>query len=97
MAASTTDYERVATAIVEGQVKIMGAAAQAIASKVTGLEYIAGTGARISSANPTDVIEALVQEFSRITGPLGMRLCWMSAQGVLQQHPDIRIPSFARY
>jgi len=96
MAATTAEFEAVANAIIEGQVKIMGPAAQSIAGKIAGLTYAPGTGAKIAGAGAT-VVDALVKEYSNVTGPLGARLCYMSAQPILSKNPDMKIASFDRF
>jgi hypothetical protein len=88
-------YEQAATAIIQGQVAIMGSAAERLVARVSGLEYLNGT-ARLTG-DGIHVLEALVREFSGVSGPLGARMCFASAQPVLSKHPEIKIPSFSRF
>lgn len=92
---TTTPQDEVATAIVSGQRRLMGEVAWKLAARVPGVrvddEQVQVTG------DPTDVIEGLVAEFSQITGPLGVRLCYTSAKAMLSRHPEMRIPSFMAF
>ena len=90
------EHEQIATAIVEGQAKIMGAVAYTMAQKVPGLAYAQGTGAKISG-DGISTLDKLVGEFAAVTGPLGARMCYMSARPVLDKYPAVKVPAFGRF
>jgi len=90
------EHEQIATAIVDGQAKIMGVIALTMAAKVPGLTYVQGAGVRISG-DGLDTLEKLVGEFAAVTGPLGARMCYMSAKPLLDRYPGVKVVAFDRF
>jgi hypothetical protein len=85
-----------ATAILRGQERVMGAqTANGIAAGIGGIEVDGET--RTATAVDVVAIDALVHEFRSISGPLGEMACWTAARGVFTRHPDLHIPSLARF
>lgn len=88
-------FDDIATAIIQGQGKVMGpAAAQDTARGVAGIT-VSPDGGAIALGAPT--IDALVKKFSAVSGPLGERICFMAAKPVLDRNPGVSIPAFARF
>lgn len=87
-------HDEVATAIVVGQTKLIGAVAVTLARKVPGVEVDA-SGATKIAGDGVAAIEALVSEYSTLTGQLGVRMCFNAAKDALAEHPEVTIPSFA--
>jgi hypothetical protein len=88
--------EMVAQAIIEGQAKLVGGVAYAIANRVNGVTVDQG-GVPTLSGDDIDAIDRLVKEYSSLTGPLGVRLCHEAAAPVLKAHPELQIPAFAAF
>ena len=91
MAAS---HDAVATAIVQGQAKVMGGVALDLAQTVDGL-LVDGSGNATVSGDGNAVLDKLVGQYSAITGPLGVRMCHTVAKQALVQNPDVQVPAFA--
>ena len=89
-------HDAVATAIVQGQLRVMGDVAISLAQAVAGLN-VAPTGAATVSGDGNQVLEQLVGQYSAITGPLGVRMCHTVAKAELAAHPDVTVPAFASY
>lgn len=88
-------YDDIATAIVQGQSKVMGAgAAVDLAKTVPGITVDAG-GKATAAGGPA--IDALVQKYKAVSGPLAERICFMAAKPALAKHPGLTISSFARF
>ena len=89
-------YDDIATAIVQGQSKVMGAGAACdVARGVPGTTV--GADGTTSVAAGAGTIDAMVKKFTDVSGPLGERICFMAAKPVLTQNPGVTIPSFARF
>lgn len=91
---SVAVHNEIATAIIRGQQKVMGKVAVSMAAKVLGKD-VPEDGTVDIGDQGVEAIEGLVTEFSSITGPLGVRMCYTTAKPVLDAHPDVSIPSFA--
>lgn len=89
-----SEYEDIAAAIVSAQRGIVGDVAYSLGRRVTGLE-IADDGRISIVGNGPQVVTALVNEYSAITGPLGVRMCFNAAQPVMDRHGVRDIPAFA--
>lgn len=88
--------DQLATAILTGQERVLGAAsAHAVASGVAGVERDSAT----ASWHAVDAIaiDALVRDYRALSGPLGEMACWTAARPVLARHPELVIPSLARF
>lgn len=95
VADATTPAERAAEQIVQGQERVVGAAAWKLARRVRHLDVSRDQRVSIAdSADPSAVLERLVAEFTSITGQLGARMCFMAAANVLREHPELDVPSF---
>lgn len=92
---SADAYEDIAATIIDGQVTIMGAVAYKLANEVPGLTVEEGGRPSISGSGP-EAIDALVKQYSSITGPLGVRMCYSHAQAAIQRH-EITVPAFAAF
>lgn len=90
-----TGYEEVATSIIQGQSVMIGNVAYSMADKVPGLD--ASPGSVRITGDPETVLDALVKEYSAITGPLGVRMCFQSAQDALSRHPEVKVASFSGF
>lgn len=90
---STASHNEIATAIVRGQQKIMGAVAVKMASSALG-SNVPEEGMVDLGERGVAGIEALVKHYSEITGPLGVRMCFSAAKPALDKHPDVSIPIF---
>lgn len=88
-----TGHDEVATAIITGQQKLMGAVAITLAQKVSGVQ-VDGSGSASIEGDGDTAVDGLVKAYSSLTGALGVRMCFASAQGELQRHPDVRVSSF---
>lgn len=85
-----------ATAILRGQERVMGAqAAQGIAGNVAGIDI--DQALHVVRAIDTVAIDALVREFRSIAGPLGEMACWTAARPVFARHPELDVASLARF
>lgn len=89
-----TPHEAVAAAIIEGQRALMGHVALKLAEKVPNLS-VDDAGAPKITGDGSQTVDALVREYSSITGPLGVRMCFNAAKPVLDRHGEVSIPSFA--
>jgi hypothetical protein len=89
-------YDDVATAIVQGQRKMVGQVAIQLAQKAPGVSVDAEGNATITGDGAA-AIDALVKEYSAITGQLGVRMCYQAAEPALKRHPDVTVPSFATF
>ena len=87
-------YDQVATAIVRGQMKLMGDVALSLARKVSDVT-VADTGDTVVSGNGEAAIEGIVKEYSSLTGNLGVKMCFNFAKDELQRNPGVQVPSFA--
>jgi hypothetical protein len=94
MNAQSAVYNDIATAIVRGQQQVMGKVAVTMAAKVLG-HGVPEDGTIEVGTMGADAINGLVQEYSSITGPLGVRMCHTAARPVLDAHPGVEIPVFA--
>ncbi|MBC7643658.1 MAG: hypothetical protein H7123_00935 [Thermoleophilia bacterium] len=90
------EHDQIATAIIDGQAKIMGPVAYTMAAKVPGLTYAPGAGAKIVGDGGA-ALEKLVGEFAGVTGPLGARMCYMSAKPLLDKNPGVKVKAFDRF
>lgn len=86
-------YDVVATAIVRGQMKLMGDVAISLARKVSMVE-VADSGATTVSGDGDVAIDGIVREYSSLTGNLGVRMCFNFAKDELQRNPNVRVRSF---
>lgn len=86
--------DAVASAIIEGQRAVMGPVAVNLAQRVPGITIDAGGDVSVAGDGIT-AIEHLVQQYSSVTGKLGVRMCFQAARPVLDRYPDVAIPSFA--
>lgn len=89
-------YDEIATAIVQGQSKVMGAGAACDVARGVAGTTVAADGATTVAAGAT-TIDSMVQKYTDVSGPLGGRICFMAAKPVLTQNPGVSIPSFARF
>lgn len=89
-------HDEIASAIVTGQYKVMGAVAIKLASKALGRDVADSTPVTVTGVGVDD-IERLIKEYSSITGPLGVRMCFSAAQPALKKHPDVEVPSFKAF
>lgn len=89
-----TTYADIAYAIIEGQERVMGNVAYALANRVPGLSVEPGGVPSLNGDGPA-MIEQLVAEYSTITGQLGVRMCYGAAKPLLTSHPELQIPAFA--
>jgi hypothetical protein len=64
-----------------------------MAGRAAGVEVSENGGITISG-DPIMAIEGLVKEYSQLTGPLGIRMCYNSARDILESSGDLDIPSF---
>jgi hypothetical protein len=87
-------YDSVATAIVRGQMKLMGNVAVSLARKVADVT-VADTGDTTVAGNGDVAIENIVKEYSSLTGNLGVRMCFDFAKDELQRNPGVNVPSFS--
>ena len=87
-------YDQVATAIVRGQMKLMGDVALSLARKVADVT-VADTGDTVVNGNGDAAVEGIVREYSSLTGNLGVKMCFNFAKDELQRHPSVNVPSFA--
>lgn len=87
-------YDDVASAIVAGQMKVVGPLAVMIANRVDGLAVGDDGSATVGAGDPVAAIEALVREYSALSGQLGVRLCRDAASAQLAAHPEVVIPVF---
>ena len=88
--------DALATAILRGQELVMGAqTARAIAAGVVGIDV--DEAADSAAAVDSVAIDALVREYRSISGPLGEMACWTAARPVFARHPELVVPSFARF
>lgn len=88
-------YEEIAATIIDGQVTVMGGVAYKLANEVAGLTVAEG-GRPTISGDGAEVIDALVRQYSSITGPLGVRMCYSHAQAALRRHA-VTVPAFAGF
>lgn len=88
-----TPHEAVAAAIIEAQRALMGHVAIKLAEKVPSISFD-DAGTPSINGDGVSAVDALVREYSSITGPLGVRMCFNAAKPVLDQHADVKIPSF---
>lgn len=92
--AQLAPLDQIATAIVAGQVRVMGAqAAYGVMREVNGVEQ---DGEHIRAVD-TIAIDALIRAYRSISGPLGEMACWTAARPVLQRHPDVRPTLLERF
>lgn len=89
-------HDAVVAAIIRGQSAVIGKVAISLASSVEGLEIDASGGARITG-DPVATIEGLVNQYSSLTGPLGVRLCYSAARPELARHPEVSVPIFEKF
>lgn len=87
-------YDSVATAIVRGQMKLMGNVAVSLARKVANVT-VADTGDTVVDGDGATAIDGIVQEYSSLTGNLGVKMCFDFAKDELQRNPSVQVPSFA--
>ena len=70
----------------------MGAVAWRLAESIAGVTI---QGEQVHLSGDLDQsLNALIAEYSKTTGPLGVRMCYHSAQSVLEAHPEVRVSSF---
>lgn len=91
-----TAFDDIASAIIIGQRTLIGPVAITLASKVPGVS-VGDEGRASVSGDGATVIDALVREYSTLTGPLGVRMCFQAAKSELSRHPEVSIPSFASF
>ncbi|MBC7644995.1 MAG: hypothetical protein H7123_07700 [Thermoleophilia bacterium] len=90
-------FDDIATAIVNGQRKMMGdAPAVDTARKAAGLNIDAG-GRIMIVGDGVAAIESLIKAYSGVSGPLAERMCFMAAQSILKANPAVAIPTFSRF
>lgn len=87
-------HDDIATAIVKGQMGVVGPLAITMAGNVPGLAVDSGGTATVSGGDPSGVVSQLVQVYSSLTGALGVKMCHQSAASALQANPDITISAF---
>jgi hypothetical protein len=92
----TSPAQEVADLIIQGQTRVVGDAAFKLAGRVRGLKVKAGEPPQIDGSE-IEVLDRLVRQYSAITGPIGARICYMSAVPVLRQHPELQIPALAEF
>ena len=90
-------FDDIATAIINGQRKMMGdAPAVDTARKASGLS-IDGSGKIAVMGDGIAGIENLIKAYAAVSGPLAERMCYMAAQGILKANPTVKIPTFSRF
>lgn len=90
-------FDDIATAIVNGQRKMMGdAPAVDTARKAMGLN-IDPSGKVTISGDGVSGVESLITAYAAVSGPLAERMCFMAAQAILKANPAVKIPTFTRF
>jgi hypothetical protein len=89
-------HDQIASAIVQGQVKMIGKVALSLAGKVPGVT-VDDTGHVTIDGDGVSAIEGLVRQYSALTGQLGVRMCYTSAKSALESNPSVVVPSFASF
>jgi hypothetical protein len=92
----SSGHDAVATAIIQGQMRMIGDVALNLANKVPSLT-VQPDGTASIGGDAVGAIEALVREYSSLTGQLGVRMCYTSAKPALDANPSVSIPSFAAF
>lgn len=87
-------HDNVATAIVRGQMKLIGNVAISLARNVSSVD-VAESGATSIAGDGDAAIDGIVRAYSSLTGQLGVKMCFDFAKDELQRHPDVRVPSFS--
>jgi hypothetical protein len=90
----SSPHEEIASAIVKGQMAVMGDVAIAMAKRVSGVE-ISAAGDVTLNGDAAQLVNAIVGEYSSVTGPLGVRMCFNAARPALSRHADVTIDAFA--
>lgn len=90
-------FDDIATAIVNGQRKMMGdAPAVDTAKKAAGLSVDPSGKVAVMGDGVTG-IENLIKAYAAVSGPLAERMCFMAAQPILKANPNVTIPTFTRF
>lgn len=72
----------------------MGKIADSLASRVSGVSVSSNGTVTITTEHPLQALNDLVGEYSAITGPLGVRMCYSAAREMLERHPEVSIDAF---